>query len=253
MKVETKTKTGIDVTLRINGYDIFADTNIPQLGGKISIMIDGWRSDKKAVMGKIWYTKEDVTVGLTIPEEDYRKVEIVVNEKKAADVEKAKSLSIIGLKYEIGCDNPSNYSLIYEDNDLLFQAMTERYKIDEKLIAELKKMDLNAFGKRYGAERIEATFTTYGGYSFNTEQFEIIRSEMKKAIERKNKIIEEEKVRMEKKKTEIFDKAAKTGERQILCRWTDDCNDPWEECDTDIMITYAMADGSEVTERNHTW
>lgn len=53
-------------------------------------------------------------------------------------------------------------------------------------------MDLDSFGKKYGAEEIEATFTTYGGYFFNSGQFEMIQSEMKKEIEEKKRMIEVE-------------------------------------------------------------
>ena len=60
----------------------------------------------------------------------------------------------------------------------------------------------------------------------------------------------------EKKENErkaIFDKAKKTGVKQELKRWSEECNDPNEDCDIDIIIEYAMPDGTIKTERNHTW
>lgn len=52
---------------------------------------------------------------------------------------------------------------------------------------------------------------------------------------------------------DIFNMAKKTGEKQQLNRYITDCNDPKEECSTDIVIEYAMPDGTIKTIRSHTW
>jgi predicted house-cleaning noncanonical NTP pyrophosphatase (MazG superfamily) len=52
---------------------------------------------------------------------------------------------------------------------------------------------------------------------------------------------------------EIFDTAKETGEQQEILRYLTDCNDPKEECSTDIVVEYAMPDGTKKIERNHTW
>jgi len=51
----------------------------------------------------------------------------------------------------------------------------------------------------------------------------------------------------------IFDTAKETGEKQVLRSYATDCNDPKEECSTDIITVYAMPDGSTKTDRTHTW
>jgi len=51
----------------------------------------------------------------------------------------------------------------------------------------------------------------------------------------------------------IFDRAQQTGERQILDKYSDECNDPREECDIDTVTVYAMPDGTTETVRSHTW
>lgn len=52
---------------------------------------------------------------------------------------------------------------------------------------------------------------------------------------------------------EIFDTAHRTGHKQVLDSYTDECNDPREECSVDNVTVYAMPDGSTKTVRSHTW
>lgn len=73
-----------------------------------------------------------------------------------------------------------------------------------------------------------------------------------KDIIRIEEIVERVKAENEKIKA-IFDKAKKTGEKQLIFRWWDDCDEPDEQCDLDLVHLYAMPDGSEKIERQHTW
>jgi len=50
-----------------------------------------------------------------------------------------------------------------------------------------------------------------------------------------------------------FDEAKKTGKPVEINRWTEECSDPEEECDLDIVVEYAMPDGSVERLRHHTW
>lgn len=50
-----------------------------------------------------------------------------------------------------------------------------------------------------------------------------------------------------------FQEARETGKPVQLRRWTEDCNDPREECSMDIVAEYALPDGSTKVERRHTW
>lgn len=50
-----------------------------------------------------------------------------------------------------------------------------------------------------------------------------------------------------------FAEAKETGEPVLLQSWTEDCNDPHEECSTDTIMTFAMPDGTRKTQRHHTW
>ena len=65
--------------------------------------------------------------------------------------------------------------------------------------------------------------------------------------------------RMKKKKeaednlNSLFEVAKKTGIKQKIQSWSEDCNDPNEDCSLDIITVYAMPDGTKKVERNHTW
>lgn len=50
-----------------------------------------------------------------------------------------------------------------------------------------------------------------------------------------------------------FDEAKTTGKPVVLRTWSEDCNDPREECDIDTVTEYAMPDGSTKIDRRHTW
>jgi len=63
----------------------------------------------------------------------------------------------------------------------------------------------------------------------------------------------EEKLANEQAIAAIFAKAKRTGKGQVLKSYSDECNDPREECSLDTVTVYAMPDGSRKTVRNHTW
>ncbi len=59
--------------------------------------------------------------------------------------------------------------------------------------------------------------------------------------------------RREEEKQAIFETAKTTGEKQILYKTYDECDDPHEECSMDEIIAYAMPDGTTKTVRYHTY
>ena len=60
--------------------------------------------------------------------------------------------------------------------------------------------------------------------------------------------------RMEKERiARIFAEAKSTGKEKVLESYSDECNDPREECDIDAVTVYAMPDGSRKIVRDHTW
>jgi len=49
----------------------------------------------------------------------------------------------------------------------------------------------------------------------------------------------------------IFESAAKTGEKQVVERYTDDCDGSVHDCSFDNIVVYAMPDGTTKTVRTH--
>lgn len=101
-------------------------------------------------------------------------------------------------------------------------------------------------------------------YEINTEDESIIIAEQTPAarensirkIEAATKAAEEKKIEEEKKAEKerlAFEEARETGKPVDLFSWAEDCNDPKEECSTDIVTVYAMPDGTKKTKRIHTW
>ena len=50
-----------------------------------------------------------------------------------------------------------------------------------------------------------------------------------------------------------FESAKATGGKVLISTWVTDCNDPQEECSTDIIHKWAMPDGTTKITRQHTW
>jgi len=65
-----------------------------------------------------------------------------------------------------------------------------------------------------------------------------------------------EREQAKRKSTERNDKfteAKRTGKRVLINQWSEDCNDPREECDIDNVYIYAMPDGTTKKVRSHSW
>jgi len=81
----------------------------------------------------------------------------------------------------------------------------------------------------------------------------IIRAKITDIILRKTAEENKEKQEEQSRINNLFEIARKTGEKQLINKWLEDCNDPQEECNTDICYEWAMPDGTRQYTRNHTW
>lgn len=54
-------------------------------------------------------------------------------------------------------------------------------------------------------------------------------------------------------RAEKFQQARETGKPVEISRFMAECNDPQEECSTDVVTIWAMPDGTRETTRRHTW
>jgi hypothetical protein len=58
---------------------------------------------------------------------------------------------------------------------------------------------------------------------------------------------------LEQLRREKCAEAQRTGKPAEIRRWTEACSDPKEECSTDLVVEYALPDGSVKVKRSHTW
>jgi hypothetical protein len=96
-----------------------------------------------------------------------------------------------------------------------------------------------------------------GSYTISHDTLMMLYSEISEKLqaekEKYDKIKAENQANKEAKQAEIFELAKNTGQKQVLSTQMVDCNDPHEECSTDVITTYAMPDGTRSEVRNHTW
>lgn len=81
-------------------------------------------------------------------------------------------------------------------------------------------------------------------------RFDIKLSELTDYVLKRRKENEEKQL---KKENELIELAKKTGEKQVLKRWSTECNNKNEECDIDIITVWIDAEGNKETIRTHTW
>lgn len=73
------------------------------------------------------------------------------------------------------------------------------------------------------------------------------RTSLSDEIEEKMRVMEQEEMRRK------LEDAKKTGEKQLLKKYTTRCNDPKKECNIDFVKLYATPSGDIETERTHTY
>lgn len=149
--------------------------------------------------------------------------------KENAEIEKIKSENHT-IKVAIGGDWGENYEVFGKEADLLEElGVAKRYGYSRELTREAKE--------------VLGTEFTY--------------AEAKAFADRKNKEVEEkeeqERTNEENEKKEKFEEAKRTGKRVVLTRYSVPCSNKNEDCDLDNVVVYAMPDGTEKTEKHHTW
>jgi len=75
----------------------------------------------------------------------------------------------------------------------------------------------------------------------------------KPLIEAKAKACAEREAKKKSSDAAKFLEAKQTGKPVVLKQWSEECNDPSEECNVDNLTMVAMPDGTTKTTRNHTW
>lgn len=179
----------------------------------------------------------------TAKDVEQKKKQIVKEEKEKRDQEKLEALT-----------DDSELKLVWEHDFKSVIGFFDHPYFDGGLEKIRKsKMEISeALGRK--ADEVD-----FGDYSIK-ETFYITFAEFKKIVaeaEKKNAEIDTEKSEKQRRENEKiakkFKSAKETGHPVELYRMTDACDNPNEECDLDIIVTYAMPDGTRETKRSHTW
>lgn len=120
------------------------------------------------------------------------------------------------------------------------------YEVLDEVAAELlEELGLVRYVEGWGYHVDDELVKAYGS-EFTYQQAEEFVKPRKEAEAKK----QAEKEAEEQKK---FQEAKETGKPVELHRFVTDCNDPSQECSTDIVIVYAMPDGTTTEKRIHTY
>jgi hypothetical protein len=113
----------------------------------------------------------------------------------------------------------------------------------------LEKLGLCRYIDGWGSKIDDSTIKALG------EKFTLGQAEVyaKPSLEQKAREKYEKALKKYTETTGAFEEAKRTGKPVIIAEWSDECNDPDEECDIDNITKYAMPDGSTKIERSHTW
>jgi hypothetical protein len=112
----------------------------------------------------------------------------------------------------------------------------------EKAFPNIKCWDII---KENEMNKVRSTSTEAGRVVVNFSEYTEINADTIAKMEMNKATVEELKFKS------LFNKAKETGTKQELKRFYENCNGEVDECSTDIIVTYAMPDGSTSTERIH--
>ena len=236
---------GYAIFLRANGNEVYSE--IRRIEG-----IDGYRISKESVQ-KLF--NANVKGYVLLSNENAPKVkekaEELLKEYRETKLKEARNKLTDETKIKLIMDTSYTFIIV---EDIEYADELEEFRNGASLIQET--MDIEDIESVLGRKHDEFDI---GDYS-SSHTFYMTYAELKKIIEvaeRKKAEIEQRKQEREAKRKkaieEKFEKARETGEKIELERWTSVCNDPSADCDIDIVIRYAMPDGSTKTERYHTY
>jgi len=182
------------------------------------------------------------------------------------EIEKAKYLETANLK---------RYLVCYHNEDMSMSWAIRTLELTPKNIAYQAKyfIDGNFIDLPYVTPKIkelnaESGYVEYGmagiAYKITAEEEKVLIAEQTPAIVEADKIAKAKKNEVENinatRKLEkelkikaIYAEAKATGIKQLLYKYSDDCDDDNEDCSLDMVYEYAMPDGTTKTERQHTW
>lgn len=236
---------GYTINLRANGHEVYA--KIRRFQG-----VDGYRVSKDGIK-KLFNAnvKDYVLLSNENTPKVKKKAEALLKEYRETKLKEARKQLTDETKIKLIMD--TSYSFITVE-DIEYADELDEFKEGAKLIKETMKTD--DIEKVLGRQHDEIDAGDYSiTYTYNMTYCEF--KKLFKAAEQKKAEIERRKQEREAQKQkeidEKFKQARETGEKVELERWSAGCDDPSADCDLDIIVKYAMPDGSTKTERYHTY
>jgi len=239
---------GIDrytIILRANGHEVYADISREQ-------GVDGYRVSKDGIK-KLFNAnvKGDVLLSNVNTPKMKEKAEELLKKYREEKLKEAREQLTDETEIKLVVHTSHNY--IFAKN-IKHSDELDEFKKGAKLIKETMKTD--DIEKVLGRQHDEIDM---GDYSI-TYTYHMTYAELKKLIE----VAEQKKAETEQRKQEReaqrqkeieekFKQARETGKKVELERWSAECDDPSADCDIDIVVKYAMPDGSTKIERYHTY
>jgi hypothetical protein len=214
---------------------IFEASNIATEKGKTGVRFGSGSNVADAFRAK------NQSVLITLPEEA---LSWIRSENKRFIAEKKAEASAVVVKSWTWTDD--GMPVYYPDG------VREEFREDlQKIHEKIEKYGSRIWREMFDASKnITKESDNYRWYSISHEDLiailTVIEEEQKsKDDAREKKITEQENA--------AFAIAKDTGEKAQIRRWTVPCEDREEECSTDVVVEYAMPDGTKKTEQYHTW
>jgi len=206
--------------------------------------------------------------------EELKKIEVIKKEQRLVENQE-REIETEKLKAEyIKTANLKRYLVCYHGENMEIDWSIETLELTDKGIAYRakyfagKKIELPQVTEKIKKLNNGSDYVEFGmagmAYEITDEQeaelvaeqaIATVEAERLAKIEKaeKEKQAEIKKAEKEAKRIAIFAKAKLTGVKQELYHSTDECNDPSEECNLDMIYGYAMPDGETKETRTHTW
>jgi hypothetical protein len=175
-------------------------------------------------------------------------------ELKASDLAEAATAEPIGYLFEIGCDSGDTHRMLWpQEVSYRSQSLRESDFAAAEIVKHLSFRDFDSIAEATMAEAVPSSGSTYRGWKFTRaglDQMAALAKDRQHALEAKRSA---NKAAANATEQAALKQARETGTPVELERYTAECCDPNESCNLDIVIRYAMPDGSTKTESSHTW
>lgn len=187
--------------------------------------------------------------GVRLPE-DIKINEIIEEAKVIALKEATEKQKVIDSKYNDTTIIDISYHTTYKFMLGEYKESTRGKKINDILSNKKIATKVEKEIEKYQTDCDMGDYSITTSFRISVIDFENIVNEVSETDNKeKSKILEAE----EKRINDLFLKAKETNEPQIIKQWSEECNNPSEDCDVDNIIVYAMPDGTKQTKRYHTW